>query len=59
MISKKLKKAYLEYWEDRIRNIDYSEIDYFCEDNELDEKQIEEILSLSRNISVTITKEDK
>ena len=48
----KIKKAYLEYLTNRVNDMDYSEIDCFCEDNELSEDDIQAIQSLPLKVVV-------
>jgi hypothetical protein len=42
----KILRKYLTYLSDRLNDMDYSEIDGFCKDNELSEDDIEELLGL-------------
>lgn len=46
-----LANMYGEYWEDRINSFDYTEIDCFCEDNELEEDEIDFILNLKGEVN--------
>jgi hypothetical protein len=49
-----LKREYLEFIQDRVNNFDYSDIDGFCEDNELLEDEVEELLSLRLRVEEVI-----
>ena len=49
-----LKREYLEFIQDMISNFDYSNIDGFCEDNELSEDEVEELLSLRLKVEEVI-----
>jgi hypothetical protein len=42
----KIIRKYLSHLSDRLNDMDYSEIDSFCEENELSEDDIEELLGL-------------
>jgi hypothetical protein len=46
MLSKRLKEKYLEYLTEVLANYDYSDIDGFVENEELDEAEIEELLDI-------------
>ncbi len=47
---KNLIERYLEYISDRINNWDYTDIDAYCEDEELDDKEIGILLDISMKV---------
>jgi hypothetical protein len=51
MLSEEIISSYEEYWEDKIANLDYSDIDAFAEENNLSEDEIEELLSLVPSVN--------
>lgn len=46
MLSKKIITEYLDWWTDGLNGLDYSDIDVFCSEHDLNDDEIEELLNL-------------
>jgi len=46
MISKQLKAEYLDFWTDNLSNVKFSDIALFCDEHNLSEDEIEELLQI-------------
>ena len=51
MLSKEIIKYYEEYWQNRISDIDYSDIDMFCESHDLSDDEIDELFYLIPSVN--------